>query len=101
MAGNVRYRLAKLEKQLSDLTRLKELANCICKQNTVALEADEFEAEMNLPCPCHGFRRLGVIDQIVFVNPDLTKEPNPRLDELLATYESRLEEADRTTADAI
>ncbi len=54
---------------------------------------------MNLPCPAHGFRRLGRITRIVFVNPDDgTEEPSPRLDELIATYEARLAQADREEA---
>jgi len=62
---------------------------------TVAVpgQEEEFEVEMDLPCPSHGIRRLGTIMRVVFVNPDCTPEPSP-LDELIATYEARLAQAD-------
>jgi hypothetical protein len=96
-------RLAKVEQQMADQARRAELANCSCvHMPTIAdpNQPEEFEAEMNLPCPAHGFRRLGRIMQLSFVNPDGTAEPSPRLDELIATYEARLAEADREHAHA-
>jgi hypothetical protein len=59
---------------------------------------EEFEAEMNLPCPAHGFRRLGKVLGVRFRDGDGTTEPNPRLDELIATYQRRLDQADRELA---
>jgi hypothetical protein len=67
------------------------LARLELEGQTLALFERGFRSRNEPSCPCLGFRRLGFINQIVFVNPDLTKEPNPKLDELLATYESRLE----------
>jgi hypothetical protein len=94
--------LDKLEQRMADQTRRAELANCTCQFMTVAIpgQPEEFEAEMNLPCPAHGFRRLGRIMRIVFVNSTnpRTKVPSPRLDELIATYEARLAQADREQA---
>jgi hypothetical protein len=97
--------LAKVEQRMADQARHVALANCTC--NTLVTLADpnhpeEFEAEMNLQCPAHGFRRLGRIMQIVFVNPTNppTEVPSPRLDELIATYEARLDQADRELANA-
>jgi hypothetical protein len=98
-------RLAKLEQRMAEEARRAELANCTCIRMpniTAALpdQPEKLEAEMNLPCPAHGIRRLGRIMRIGFVNPDGTKEPSPRLDELIATYEARLDQADREVADA-
>ena len=103
-------RLAKLEQQMADQARRAELANCTCKHMpdvTIAFadQAEEFEAEMNLPCPAHGIRRLGRIMRIRFVEPTTPggpgcrEVPSPRLDELIATYEARLNQADRSVAD--
>ena len=103
MSGNLSglwKRLAKLEQQMADRARRAELANCTCIHSpyvTIAItsQPEKFEAEMNHPCPSHGFRRLGRIMRIRFMNPDGTAEPCPRLDELIATYEAGLAQADR------
>jgi len=103
MSGNLRKRLAKLEQQISYQAQRAELANCNCnKFVTIANpnDPDEFEAEMNLQCPAHGFRRLGMITRIAFIDGDGTEELNPRLDELIATYKARLDQADRELANA-
>ncbi|MGA8764234.1 MAG: hypothetical protein WB562_15310, partial [Candidatus Sulfotelmatobacter sp.] len=54
-------RLTKVEQELTSRERRRELANCTCREVTVALpnQIEEFEAEMNRTCPAHGFRRLG------------------------------------------
>jgi hypothetical protein len=98
--SGLRRRLAKAEQQMAGLARREELVNCNCKlvSWTVAGSAEEFEAEMNLPCPSHGFRRLGMIFQIVPAGMNRTPVPNPRMDELIATYEARLAQADRDQA---
>ena len=99
--SGLQKRLATVEQRMADQTRRAELANCTCQVMTVAIpgQPEEFEAEMNLPCPAHGFRRLGRIMHINFINPeDGTAEPCPRLDELIATYEARLDQADREQA---
>jgi hypothetical protein len=96
-------RLAKLEQRMAEQARRAELASCTCVRTlTVALpdQPEQFEAEMNRPCPAHGIRRLGRITRIHFWNPDGTEEPCPRLDELMATYKARLDQADREGADA-
>ena len=106
MSGNLSglwKRLAKVEQRMADQARRAELANCTCVHSpwmTFAITGDpeEFEAEMNLPCPAHGFRRLGRIMHVRFMDPDGTAEPDPRLDELIATYEAGLAQADREQA---
>jgi hypothetical protein len=88
---------------MADLARRVELANCTCKDTsgvTLAIpgQPEEFEAEMNLPCPAHGVRRLGRIMQLRFVEPGVTGKPDARLDELIATYQARLDQANREHA---
>jgi hypothetical protein len=96
-------RLAKVEQRMTDQARRAELANCTCIHSpwvtgAITGQSEKFEAEMSLPCPAHGFRRLGRIMRIRFMDPDGTAEPDPRLDELIATYEARLAQADREEA---
>ena len=84
-------RLAKVEQQLADVARREELANCICREMTITFEAEEFEAEMNRTCLVHGFRRLGRILAVRFVNTDGTlTEESAKLHQLVETYELRL-----------
>jgi DNA-directed RNA polymerase subunit RPC12/RpoP len=59
-------RLAKVEKVLAETAEEEKPANCICipcgkRFNTIAFsnKPKEFEADMNLRCPAHGFRSLG------------------------------------------
>ena len=103
--SGLRKRLAKVEQRMADQARHVALANCTCKMSVTLADPnhpEEFEAEMNLPCPAHGFRRLGRIRRFVFVNPTnpRTEVPSPRLDELIATYQGRLDQADRELANA-
>ena len=107
MSGNLSglwKRLAKVEQRMADQARRAELANCTCVHSpwmTFALtgQPEKFEAEMNLPCPAHGFRRLGMILKIRFVDGHGRRDPTSRLEELLATYEARLAaQADRELA---
>ncbi len=91
---------------MADLALRAELANCNCRHFSGVTLADpgrpeEFEAEMSLPCPAHGFRRLGTIMRLVFVkstNAGRAEVSSPRLDELIATYKGRLAQADREDA---
>jgi hypothetical protein len=98
--SSLRKRLDQLEQRMADRERRAELANCTCTYLTLAnpFQPEDFEAEMNLPCPAHGFRRLGRVCRIRFRDGDGTEEPSPRLDELLAIYDARLEQANRKLA---
>jgi hypothetical protein len=62
-ASLLRKRLAKVKQQMAEKARREKLVNCNCKLVTVVLPngAEKFEAEMNLQCPGHGFRTLGII----------------------------------------
>jgi hypothetical protein len=105
---SLRKRLTKLEQTLAKKAKQKELEDCICKDGAVFMlgKEDEFEAEMNVACPVHGFRRLGQIVQIVTVAPESYPEnekeevrrKNARSNELMKEYETRLAAAERHAA---
>jgi hypothetical protein len=90
-------RLAKVEQQRANRARRAKLFNCICRDETIVTSdrPQNFAAEMDLPCPSHGFRRLGRIKRFTRVNPDGTAKPHPVLDRLIATYKARLHQANR------
>jgi hypothetical protein len=104
MSGNLsslEKRLANLEQWMADLARRVTSINCNCEPYvTIAFstQPEQFEAEMNLPCPAHGLRRLGMILPICFVDGHGRRDSTSRLDELLAIYEARLAQADRELA---
>ena len=76
--SNLNRRLAKVEQQMADRERQKKLATCNCYPNDpeglgipfVVTNTEEFEAEMNLTCPAHGFRRLGQLPVLQQMHPD-------------------------------
>jgi hypothetical protein len=89
--SNLRTRLAKVERRLGDVTRQEQLANCNCEfiGATIACNPPEnFEAEMNRPCPAHGFRDLGIIISYN-IHSGGRREDTTRLRQLIATYEAR------------
>jgi hypothetical protein len=78
-----------------------KLADCNCYPNLgllVVADSKKFEAEMNLPCPAHGFRCLGqlMIIRVKAMNgdslDDAVRDDAVRTDELLAEYRRRLAE---------
>lgn len=84
-------RLAEVEHRLADKVRRENLANCVCREITVASAAREFEAEMNLYCPAHGLRRLGQIVHVLFINLDRTEtEESAKLTQLVEAYQVRI-----------
>ncbi len=95
-------RLAKLERTLADRRWRAKTRNrvCNCQDETTAhpWHPQEFEKEMNLPCPAHGFRRLGKITRFILFNEDGTVKPHPQLDPLIASYLARLDQANRDLA---
>lgn len=122
--SSLRKRMAKLERNVADIAHREKLVNCNCQELTIAQDhqPEEFEREMNLPCPSHGLRRLGKIIHIVSVSAPSTpgilvtgplgeiirqEEPHPdenafqevevndELDRLLEIYRARIAEDDR------
>jgi hypothetical protein len=96
-------RLAKVERHLLDAKHRGKLADCNRQEHTMILCSLEgsrapevgFKSLADVPCPCHGLRRLGLIRKIVFVDPDGTSASTEELDQLIANYEARVLEDDR------
>ena len=88
---SLRRRVAKLERIVLDWNQKKKLANCNCRQATVAssLDVEQFEAQMNLPCPAHGARRLGCIVVIEHIAQPDGKNQMASLQQLLEEYRAR------------
>ncbi len=99
--SGMRRRISKVEQQVADKARRENLLDCNCRLWTCAISGKEkeFEAEMNLVCPVHGFRQLGVIihSQIIRAK-DFTIDQNGaridpsrirQLEQLIAAYEAR------------
>jgi hypothetical protein len=86
----LRKRVRKIERALANSAWRQRLAHCNCRAMTVADDPAKFEEEMNLPCPAHGFLQLGRIIHVVKIG---SSENSGRLDELIATYETRARRA--------
>lgn len=91
MSGSLRKRLKKAERKWADVAKREEIAYCICRTSMFPSEPDEFELEMNRPCPSHGFRRLGTVFHLC---TDSAK--TERMDELIAEYKRRLAEHEQS-----
>ena len=97
--ANLNMRLAKVEQQAAHIVRREKLASCNCYPNPpgikmlVVKDAKEFEAEMNLSCPAHGFRRLGKLMVVTIVGREgEISEECARREELAKEYYRRLSE---------
>jgi hypothetical protein len=92
MSGKLRglqRRLAIAERTFARIAKQAALANCVCVDDFFPNNADDFEVEMNRVCPVHGFRSLGEIERIYFVNPDRSVVKDHKFDELIKIYEER------------
>jgi hypothetical protein len=80
-------RLAKVERELAERVRRKELAHCVCGGAIRAALPEEFEAEMSRTCPVHGLRRAGIliICDIIERDGSLTEE-SVKLHQLVDAY---------------
>jgi hypothetical protein len=87
-------RLAEVEQQVAERTKREELANCICRTSmpfTIVHNAEDFEVEMNRPCPVHGVRDLGqLIIPTPFTSDTTPSEESIKLRQLLDSYNLRL-----------
>ena len=99
--SNLNRRLAKVEQQVDDRARQKNLATCNCYPKDpervgipfVVTNTEEFEAEVNFPCPAHAFRRLGQLLVLQKMHPDRTlAAPSIGLLEVVDEYHRRLSE---------
>jgi len=99
--SSLNRRLDKLEQELADRAWRAKLGTCNCSYVTIADSArpEEFEAEMTLRCPAHGFRHLGIIKRVFSYKPDHNVRRDSQLDrkfaEMMATYNARLDQANR------
>ena len=101
MSRNLEKRLTKIEQRLLDVAR-EQLGDCNCRKFSCASASnlEEFEEEMNRPCPAHGFRNLGQIFHTVIVPlNDAGRENDAKAEKLIKTYEARRarHEAERET----
>ena len=95
-------RLAKVDQQVANIATRDKLANFNCYPKGpngralpwfVVKSAEEFEADMNLSCPAHGFRRLGKLMVVTIVGrKGETSEECARRSELAKEYYRRLSE---------
>jgi hypothetical protein len=101
MLSNLSRRLAIVEQRVADTARREKLSNCNCFPQDperlgipfLATNEKEFEAQINLRCPAHGFRRLGKLIVLTIVNPDRTiTEESVRLGQVVDEYQLRLSE---------
>lgn len=100
--NNLNMRLAKVEQQVAHIATREKLANCNCYPKGpngralpwfVVKSAEEFEADMNLSCPAHGFRRLGKLMVVSIVSrKGEISEDCARRNELVTEYYRRLSE---------
>lgn len=96
--SNLRKRVAEVERQTSELARRQKLADCNCYPRGKTCPnffgcPEKFEAAANLPCPAHGFRRLGRITPVNIVDTTpgaKLEEKYVRLNRLVAEYELRV-----------
>ena len=97
---SLQKRTAKLEQQAVERARREKLADCICRELTGAFSVEKFEAEMNRECPVHGFRRLGRIIAVTYVNKDSTfADESTKLDRLVEAYNLRLAQVVKSRRD--
>ena len=107
MAGKLaelRRRLERAEKTAAKTAEQENLAACICKVKNESETAtilfswdpDKLEAKMNQKCPVHGFRQLGKILTLYAVKRGGVRCDSSRFDELLAQYQSREAEYEKT-----
>ena len=96
--SDLNKRLAKVEQRAAHIARREKLANCNCYPDPLGIkmlvvkDAKEFEAQMNLSCPAHGFRRLGKLMVVTIVGEGGISEECTRREELATEYDRRLSE---------
>ena len=100
---SLRRRIAKAEKALANRKKQQELANCVCGGVVTAIpgQAEEFEAEINRTCPAHGYRRIGHLIRVQWVDSERNlartserkrerdRQDDADIDRLIEIYEAR------------
>jgi len=92
---DLEQRLVQMRAEVAEIVRKEARSFCNCKQITVIAgqTPEEFEAEMNIACPIHEFRRLGAIVRLETLPPD---DEDLRIRELTEMYYRRLREFERS-----
>ncbi len=93
-SSNLRNRLGEVERKVGEVVRREQLAKCNCNFRTSysAWDPEEFEGDINLPCPAHGFRDLGFIVLCRLVDKhgvSIDSVGDARREQLFATYNAR------------
>jgi hypothetical protein len=96
--SSLQKRLAEVERQTAELARREKLAHCNCYPRGKTMPnpfgcPEQFEAAANLPCPVHGFRRLGrimVVNIVSTTEGAVLEEKYVRLNRLVDEYELRV-----------
>jgi hypothetical protein len=91
---NLIRRLATVEQRLAETARHESLADCtsVISPFFAVKDEKEFEAQANVACPVHGFRRL---ERLVVVTIVRTSRPNreeSRLEQVVDEYQRCLAE---------
>lgn len=91
--------MAKVERKAAEIAMRENLSTCNCYPKSRGRvgrrwfvgDTKELEAAMNLPCPAHGFRRLGKLTAVQIVGPKgEISEECARRGKLVREYERRL-----------
>jgi hypothetical protein len=104
--AGVRRRVEKIEQTLANIGMRRRLPGCTCCDLTAVLDPKDFEEQMNLPCPAHGFRDLGTLMVVRYEraaggssDPSLDEDPRDvELDRLLEMYDARRDSSRNTDA---
>jgi hypothetical protein len=96
---NLSRRLAAVEQRLAETAKRKSLDNCNCIIRPLFPVKDEkeFEAQTNVACPVHGFRRLERLVVVTIVrtsrsNREESRLEESRLEQVVDQYQRRLAE---------
>ena len=99
--SDLNARIAKVERKAAEIAVRDKVGECNCYPKNpgarglpwFVANSKELEAAMNLPCPAHGFRRLGklIAVEIVGKNGEVSEECTKR-SELVEEYDRRFSE---------
>ncbi len=98
--SDLNARIAKVERKAAEIAMREKLSTCNCYPESkgrvgrhwFVSDSKELEAAMSLPCPAHGFRRLGELTAVVIGPNTAISEECARRSELVEEYERRFSE---------
>jgi hypothetical protein len=91
---NLSRRLAAVEQRLAETARRESLddCNCVITPFFAVKDEKEFEAQTNVACPVHGFRRLERLVVVTILSTRRDTEKSDRLEQVVDEYQRRLAE---------